>query len=117
MSQGLEPGISAFARGAEPGMRAVGVLLRGGLVPASVGRADAVLAEVALVVQHDQAGGGQLADDAPDPVRGQVMHGAGQRPGDPHDGAAGAGDDLQVHPVLAVLAGAERPVGDPVDRD
>ena len=46
------------------------------------------------------------------------MHGAGQRPGHPHDLAAGAGDDLQVHPVPAVLAGIERPVGGhPVDRD
>jgi hypothetical protein len=31
---------------------------------------------------------------------------------------SGAGDDLQVHPVLAVLAGVERAVRrDPVDRD
>ena len=50
------------------------------------------------------------ADDTPDPSRGQVVHGAGQRPGYPHDLTAGTGDDLQVHPVLAVLAGAKRPV-------
>ena len=44
------------------------------------------------------------------------MHRAGQRPGHPHDVPARAGDDLQVHPVLAVLAGVEGPVrGDPVD--
>ena len=31
--------------------------------------------------------------------------------------SGGAGDDLQVHAVLLVLAGVERPVrGDPVDR-
>src|SRR5689334_13453407 len=34
-----------------------------------------------------------------------VVHRAGQRPGYPHDAAIGAGDDLQVHPVLVVLAG------------
>ena len=77
-----------------------------------------VLADVALVGQDDQPAGGQLPHDAPDPGRGQVMHGAGQRPGHPHDVPVGAGDDLQVHPVLAVLAGVERPVGgDPVDGD
>jgi len=69
-----------------------------------------LFAEVALIAQHDQAAGGQLGDDAPDPGGGQVMHGAGQRPGHPHDVALGAGDDLQVHPVLAVLAGVKRPV-------
>ena len=56
--------------------------------------------------------------DAPDPGRGQVVHGAGQRAGDPEYLAVRGGDDLQVHPVTAVLAGVERPVGgDPVDRD
>jgi len=41
-----------------------------------------------------------------------------QRPGHPHDLTPVVGDDLQVHPVAAVLAGVERPVGgDPVDRD
>jgi hypothetical protein len=49
---------------------------------------------------------------------GQVMHVPGQLRGDPHDAAPGSGDDLQVHPVLAVLAGIERPVGgEAVDRD
>jgi hypothetical protein len=48
-------------------MGPVGVLLRGRLVPPAVGRADAVLAEVALIAQHDQAAGGQLGDNAPDP--------------------------------------------------
>jgi hypothetical protein len=68
-------------------------------------------AVVALVGQDDQPGGGQRADDAPDPGRGQVMDGARQRPGHPHDLAVGCGDDLQVHAVAAVLAGVERPVG------
>jgi hypothetical protein len=34
--------------------------------------ADIILTEVALVAGHDRAAGGQLADDAPDPGRGQV---------------------------------------------
>jgi hypothetical protein len=73
---------------------------------------------VALVGQHDQPGGGQLTDDAPDPGRGQVVHGARERAGDPQELAAGGGDDLQVHAVAAVLAGVERPLGgDPVDGD
>ena len=71
---------------------------------------------VALVRQHYQARGSQFGDDAPDPGRGQVVDGAGQWPGHPDDVAVRAGDDLQVHPVPAVLAGVERPVGgDPVD--
>jgi len=46
------------------------------------------------------------------------MDGARQGPGDPQDVSVRAGDDLQVHPVLAMLAGVERPVsGDPVDGD
>jgi hypothetical protein len=46
------------------------------------------------------------------------MHRAGPRPGHPHDVTVRAGDDLQVHAVLAVLAGVERAVcGDPVDGD
>jgi hypothetical protein len=70
-----------------------------------------LLAEVALIAQHDQAAGSQLPGNAPDPGRGQVVDGAGQRPGHPHDLSVRAGDDLQVHPVLAVLAEIERPVG------
>jgi hypothetical protein len=43
---------------------------------------------------------------------------AGGAPGDPQNLTLRAGDDLQVHPVAAVLAGVERPVsGDPVDED
>jgi len=53
-----------------------------------------VLAEVALVAQDDQAAGGQLADDAPDPGRGQVMHRAGQRAGHPYHIPVGAGDPV-----------------------
>ena len=75
-------------------------------------------ADAALVSQHDQPGGLQFADDAPDPRRGQVMHSAGQWAGDPESLAGRAGDDLQVHAVAAVLAGVERPVRrHPVDRD
>jgi hypothetical protein len=40
----------------------------------------------------------------------------GQRPRDPHNVPAWAGDDLEIHPMPAVLAGVERPVrGDAVD--
>jgi hypothetical protein len=51
----------ALARspGAEPGVRAVGALLRGGLVPSAIGRADEFLTEVALIAQHGQAAGCQ----------------------------------------------------------
>ena len=73
-------------------------------------------ANVSLVAQRDQLGGGQLPDDAPDSRRGQIMHAAGQRPRHPQDLAGGRGDDLQVHAVAAVLAGVERAVfGNPVD--
>ena len=87
------------AAGHEPGWP----LRPGGFVLSPVRRSDVALTEVALVAQHDQAGGGQLAHDAPDPGGGQVMHRAGQRPGHPHDVPVRAGDDLHVHPVLAVL--------------
>jgi hypothetical protein len=117
MRQGLSWAL-ALAGGAQPGMSPVDLFLGGGLVPPPVRGADVLLAEVPLVAQHDQAGSGQGLDDAPDPGRGQVLHGAGQRPGHPHDVTVRAGDDLQVHPVSAVLAGIERPVGrHPVDGD
>src|SRR5262244_378261 len=100
-------------------MSAVGLLLGGGLVSPPVRGEDVVAGAVlALVGQRDQPGGGQLAEDAPDPRGGQVVDGAGQRPGDPEDLAVGGGDDLKVHAVAAVLAGVERPVGgDAVDGD
>jgi hypothetical protein len=41
----------------------------------------------------------------PDPGCGQVVEGLGH----PQDVSVRAGDDLQVHPVLAVLAGVDRP--------
>ena len=77
---GFELGIGALARGAEPGMSAVSVLLRGRLVPPPVRRADIVLAEVALIAQHDQAAGGQCTHDAPDPGGGQVCTAPGSGP-------------------------------------
>ena len=71
---------------------------------------------VALVLQHDQPGGGQFPQNAPDPGGGQVVDGTGQRARHPDDVPVRCGDDLQVHPVLTVLAGVERPVrSDPVD--
>ena len=45
----------AFTRGAKPGMRLVGLLLEGGFTHPVRG-ADVLLAKVALVAQHDQAG-------------------------------------------------------------
>ncbi len=69
-----------------------------------------LLAEVALVTEHDQARGGQLGDDGPDPGRARVINGAGKRSGHPQDVTLRAGDDLQVQPVPAVLAGVERSV-------
>jgi hypothetical protein len=75
-------------------------------------------AEVALISHHDQAGGGQGLGRCP---RSGPRSGHGprrQRAGHPHDVPVGTGDDLQVHPVLAVLAGIERPVGrHPLDGD
>src|SRR5215472_7412857 len=116
---GFELGVGALAGGSSLGVGPVGLLLRGGLVAAPAGGQHRVAgAVVALVGQHDQPGGGQLADDAPDPRGGQVVHGAGQRPGHPRDVSAWAGDDLQVHAVAPVLAGAQGPAGgDPADGD
>ncbi len=90
-----------------------------GLFPALV-RGDQRLARavIALVRQNHEPGGGQRAGCAPDPGGGQVMGAARQWSGYPQDLSFGAGDDLQVHPVLTVLAGIERPVSRyPVDGD
>ena len=108
--------VFSWALARSPGDRswacAVGGLLRGGLVSPPVGSVHVLTcADVALVGQHDQAAGGQFASDAPDPGSSQVVGGAGQRAGDPQDLAVRGRDDLQVHPVAAVLAGVERPVG------
>src|SRR6516164_7868804 len=94
---GLELGIGALARRAEPVMGPVGLLLQSGLVPAPVRGADILLADVPLIAQRDQPASGQFADDAPDPGRSQVVHRAGQRPGHPHDVPVRDGDDLKVH--------------------
>src|SRR5436190_18970366 len=65
---GLELGVRALAGCSEPGVGLVRLFLRGGLVPPAVrGEQRRSGAVVALVGQDDQAGGGQLADDAPDP--------------------------------------------------
>lgn len=60
---GFELGIGAFAGRAEPGMRPVGVLLRGRLIPPPVRRPDVVLAEVALIADPSPT-------DRPDTVCG-----------------------------------------------
>jgi len=51
------------------------------------------VALVAFVAQRDRAPGDQAADDASVPGRGQVVHGAGQRAGHPHDLAVLCCDD------------------------
>ena len=92
------PGARSF------GVRPVGVFLR--LRACScpcTGLIACVGALVALVGQRRSGPAAARArgQDAPDPVGRQVVHRAGQRPGDPQDAAVGAGDDLQVHAVLA----------------
>jgi hypothetical protein len=112
MCQVLSWALARSGRGAELGVSPVGRLLRGGLVPPPVGSDHRLPgADISLVGEHDLPGRGQAAHNAPDPPGGQVMDGTGQRSGDPQDLPARVGDDLQVHPVLAVLAGVERPVG------
>jgi len=112
MRQVLSLGVGALARCAQPRVGAVGGLLRGGQ-SAALMRGDQRLARavVALVGEYDQPGGGQLAPDAPDSGRGQVVHRAWQRSGDPQGVIVRASDDLQVHAVFLVLAGVGRPVG------
>jgi hypothetical protein len=83
---------------------AVGLFLRFRLVLPLVWRSGVRGALIALVGQGNQAGCLQLTQDTPDPRGLGVMDGTGQRPGDPDDIPRGAGDDLQVHPVPAVLA-------------
>ena len=117
-SPGLELGVRALAGRAQFRVRPVGCFLRFRLVLPLVRDLRVRASLVALIGQGDQARGLQLGQDAPDPLGLLVVHRAGQRPGHPQDVAARAGDDLQVHPVLLVLAGVEGPVrGDPVDRD
>jgi hypothetical protein len=62
-------------------MTPVGVFLRDGLVPPPARGADIILADAALITRRNQARGGQLADDAPDPGRAQAVHHAGRGPG------------------------------------
>jgi hypothetical protein len=88
--------VLSWALARSPGARSfawarLAAFCEGGL-PLALVRGDHVLARavVALVGQHHQAGGGQRAEDAPDPGRAQVVHAAGQRPGDPQDLAARA---------------------------
>jgi hypothetical protein len=75
-------------------------------------------AVVALVGECDQPGGGQFAEDAPDPGCGQVMDGTGRGPETQRISPSGAEMTCRFMPVAAVLAGVERPVGgDAVDGD
>jgi Transposase DDE domain len=116
---GLELGVRTLAGCAELRVRFIGLLLGLGFVLPAVRDLRVRASLVALMgSQRDQARGLQLGQDAPDPLGLLVVHRSGQRAGHPHDIAVRAGDDLQVHPVLLVFAGVERPVrGDPVDRD
>ena len=114
----LELRVRALARCAEFRVGAVGLLLRFRLVLALVRDLRPGTALVSLVRESYQAGFLQLIEHAPDPLGPFIVDRAGQRAGDPEDVAVGTGDDLQVHPVLPVLARVEGPVrGDPVDRD
>lgn len=84
----LELGVGSFAGAAELGVGAVGFLEGLGLVLALVGRLDVRAgADVALVGQYQDPGGGQCADQAPDPGGLEVVDGAGQRPRHPQDGS------------------------------
>jgi len=115
---GLELGVRTLAGRPQSRVRAVGLFLRFRLVLPPVRDLRVHASLVALIGQDDQARGLEPGQHAPDPLGLLVMHRAGQRPGHPQDVPAGTGDDLQVHPVLAVLAGVERPVrGHPVDGD
>ena len=73
---------------------------------------------VCLVREDDRARAFQLVEHAPDPIRFLVVDQAGECARYPQDLVARTGDDLQVHAVLFVLAGAGRLVaGDTLDRD
>ncbi len=66
---------------------------------------------------HD-AVGGQGVDQAHDAGCGQVVYGPGQSRRGPDQAAGGVGEDLDVHPVVLVLAGVVGLlVGDAVDRE
>jgi hypothetical protein len=110
--------VRALAGRAEPCVSAVGLFLWFRLVLPLVRDLRPGAALIALVREGDQAGFLQLIEHAPDPLGPFIVNGAGQRAGDPQDVSVRGRDDLQVHPVLFVLARVERPVrGDPVDRD
>jgi hypothetical protein len=114
----LEQGVCPLAGGAELRVGAVGLFLRLWLALSAVRDLRPGAAQVTLIGQGDQADGLELVQDTPDPLCFLIVDRAGQRAGDPEDVAAGTGDDLQVHPVVPVLAGVEGAVrGDPVDRD
>src|SRR6266496_843456 len=99
----LELGVRALAWCAEFRMRAVGLLLGFWLVLPAVRNLGVRGALVALVGQRDQADGLQFGQDSPDPLGLLVVDRSGEGSGDPQHVAAGAADDLQVHPVLLVL--------------
>src|SRR5215468_5118641 len=101
---GPERGVCALAGCAEPGMGAVGFFLRCWLILPRYGILACADPWYPLAGQGDQARGFQLVQHAPDPIGLLFVHSAGQRPGHPHDVPRRAGDDLHVHPVLAVLA-------------
>jgi hypothetical protein len=62
--------------------------------------------------QGDQPGGGQLANDAPDPGGGQVVDASGQRPGHPQDLAVRA-EMTCVPPSVSARAMPGQSAADP----
>lgn len=74
--------------------------------------------DVRLIREGDHFSGLQAADNAPDAGGLQIVDRPRQRARRPQRGVVRGGEDLDVHPVMFVLAQVIGPVGGhPVDRD
>src|ERR1044072_6519148 len=116
----LELSEGAFAGGSESGVITVELLVVLGLIAVVVVRSadGGAGAFVSAVRENEDLSGEAGLDDAVGPGCGQVVGAAGCRAGEPERCAVGPGDDLHVHPVLAVFHGVVRLVrADPVDGD
>lgn len=110
---GLQLREGPFARGPQPGVVAVELLVVGELFTVAVvrgadGGADAL---VSAVREDEDLPGEAGLDDAVGAGRGQVVSAARCRAGEPERCAVGPGDDLHVHAMLAVLPRVVRFVG------